>query len=125
MPIQMRMDSRTFPAFAALMAAAVVSACATTSGVRPEAFPRSQPANEANLSAPAPGPAAVVTPSPVVVSAASPTAGAIQTALSLLGTPYRFGGESPDTGFDCSGFVGYVLRQHSIALPRTVECWRR
>ena len=42
------------------------------------------------------------------------------TALSLLGTKYRFGGETPEGGFDCSGFVSYVLRQHSLDIPRTV-----
>ena len=30
-------------------------------------------------------------------------------ALSLLGTPYRFGGGSPQTGFDCSGLVRHVF----------------
>ena len=30
-------------------------------------------------------------------------------ALSLLGTPYRFGGSSPDVGFDCSGLVRHVF----------------
>jgi cell wall-associated NlpC family hydrolase len=42
----------------------------------------------------------------------------IQTALSLLGTPYRFGGTTPQ-GFDCTGFINYVYR-HSvdIVLPR-------
>ncbi|MBI1173717.1 MAG: peptidoglycan endopeptidase [Sideroxydans sp.] len=43
-------------------------------------------------------------------------------AMSLAGTPYRYGGESPQTGFDCSGFVRYVFR-HSLglALPRTTQ----
>jgi NlpC/P60 family len=42
-------------------------------------------------------------------------------ALSLAGTPYRYGGNSPRIGFDCSGFVRYVFR-HSLGvhLPRTV-----
>lgn len=47
-------------------------------------------------------------------------------ALSLSGTPYKYGGNSPDTGFDCSGFVEHVFR-HSlgISLPRgTSEIWR-
>ena len=30
-------------------------------------------------------------------------------ALSLLGTPYRFGGSSPELGFDCSGLVRHVF----------------
>ncbi|UCE32242.1 MAG: C40 family peptidase [Burkholderiales bacterium] len=43
-------------------------------------------------------------------------------ALALLGTPYRFGGSSPRTGFDCSGLVHYVFREaHGLALPRTSE----
>lgn len=47
-------------------------------------------------------------------------------ALSLSGTPYRYGGNSPDTGFDCSGFVGHVFnRSLGIRLPRsTGEIWQ-
>ncbi|TWI01048.1 cell wall-associated NlpC family hydrolase [Luteimonas cucumeris] len=42
----------------------------------------------------------------------------LQKALALLGTPYRWGGTSPD-GFDCSGMVGYVFRSAlGIELPR-------
>ena len=33
------------------------------------------------------------------------------SALALTGTPYKFGGASPETGFDCSGFVRYVFKQ--------------
>lgn len=41
-------------------------------------------------------------------------------ALSLVGTPYAAGGGSPDTGFDCSGLVGYVYaRALQVSLPRT------
>ena len=39
--------------------------------------------------------------------------------MSLLGTPYRWGGTSPDGGFDCSGLVSYVFRTAlGIELPR-------
>jgi cell wall-associated NlpC family hydrolase len=43
----------------------------------------------------------------------------LATALDLRGEPYRLGGAAPG-GFDCSGFVQYVLRQHAIDMPRTV-----
>lgn len=43
----------------------------------------------------------------------------IQTASKYLGVPYKWGGTSPKTGFDCSGLVQYVFRQHGIDLPRT------
>ncbi|MFT4179256.1 MAG: NlpC/P60 family protein [Thermomonas sp.] len=42
----------------------------------------------------------------------------LQNAFTLLGTPYRWGGTSPDKGFDCSGLVGYVFRTIGIDLPR-------
>ncbi len=41
-------------------------------------------------------------------------------AMSLIDTPYRFGGKGEEVGFDCSGFVGHVFRHElNIALPRT------
>jgi len=40
-------------------------------------------------------------------------------ALSLVGIHYRWGGNSPQTGFDCSGLVGHVYRQIAgLVLPR-------
>ncbi|MDR3038056.1 MAG: C40 family peptidase, partial [Candidatus Adiutrix sp.] len=50
----------------------------------------------------------------------SPSAsGILKTAFSKVGLPYRYGGTSPQTGFDCSGFVGWVYGQHHISLPRS------
>lgn len=43
----------------------------------------------------------------------------LQRALTLLGTPYRWGGSDPDSGLDCSGLVSYVFRTAlGMDLPR-------
>jgi cell wall-associated NlpC family hydrolase len=35
--------------------------------------------------------------------------------------PYKWGGNSPLTGFDCSGLTSYIYRQYGMAIPRTAE----
>lgn len=43
----------------------------------------------------------------------------LEKALGLIGIRYRRGGSSPETGFDCSGFVGHVFREGlGLYLPR-------
>jgi len=43
----------------------------------------------------------------------------LERALSLVGIPYRWGGTSPERGFDCSGLVKYVFSTAlGIDLPR-------
>jgi cell wall-associated NlpC family hydrolase len=44
----------------------------------------------------------------------------LMRALGLVGTPYRYGGNTPEGGFDCSGLVNYVFRDMlDLRLPRT------
>ena len=46
---------------------------------------------------------------------------AVQAAVSQLGVPYVFGGESPGSGFDCSGLVQWAWGQAGVSIPRTTE----
>ena len=44
----------------------------------------------------------------------------LMRAIGLVGTPYRYGGNTPESGFDCSGLVTYVYREMvDLKLPRT------
>jgi cell wall-associated NlpC family hydrolase len=44
----------------------------------------------------------------------------VLNAMGFMGIPYRWGGSTPETGFDCSGFVQYVFRQAAgLVLPRS------
>lgn len=45
----------------------------------------------------------------------------VDTARSQIGVPYRYAGESPRNGFDCSGFVQWVYARHGIRLPRRTD----
>jgi murein DD-endopeptidase len=49
----------------------------------------------------------------------SPGQKVVSIAQGLIGTPYRFGGESPKKGFDCSGLVYYSFDQLGVRVPRT------
>ncbi|HBT57021.1 C40 family peptidase [Halopseudomonas aestusnigri] len=71
-------------------------------------------------------------PAPVTVSVPSPVESipdyelkrhdVVFQAFSLVGTPYRWGGSSPATGFDCSGLIQYVYREAAgVSLPRTTS----
>ncbi len=45
----------------------------------------------------------------------------LKIAKTQLGKPYRYGGRSPKTGFDCSGLVQYSYKMAGISVPRTTR----
>ena len=46
----------------------------------------------------------------------------LERGMSLIGTRYRFGGTSEASGFDCSGFIGYLFREEAgMKLPRSTR----
>src|SRR5262249_42590269 len=73
--------------------------------------------------APAPRPrAAAVVPARPAPPPPAPSSGGgwsiVGIASKYLGYPYVWGGTSPRTGFDCSGFVSYVYRAAGDPIPR-------
>jgi cell wall-associated NlpC family hydrolase len=83
----------------------------------PSTAPVAAPAAEGGASAG--GPAGVP---PTGAVSGGPHPEIARTALQYLGVPYRWGGESPVTGWDCSGFVTYILHtKHGYNLPSNVH----
>ena len=60
---------------------------------------------------------ATISEQPIKVAIKNPPP-VLKYALSLQGTPYNYGGDNPDDGFDCSGFVKHVYERQGIKLPR-------
>lgn len=69
-------------------------------------------------SAPAPKPMKF---RPSSAATQKPSHPAVAIAEKMIGTPYRYGGASPDRGFDCSGLVYYSYRHAGIRVPRTTQ----
>lgn len=52
---------------------------------------------------------------------ASPAYRAADAAFQYYGKPYKYGGQTPAAGFDCSGLISYVFSQQGKKLPRTAD----
>jgi len=60
-------------------------------------------------------------PAPAGTPVADAGAVAAEWALSQIGTPYVWGGETPGVGFDCSGLVQAAYRVAGVVLPRVAQ----
>src|SRR5665213_399889 len=104
------MPRATLALLGTLLIPLLAGACAS-SGAVPKPFPL--PGGASVAAAP---------PAPHADSGGTVDGDAVRsTALSLRGTPYRNGGTTPASGFDCSGFTQYVFAQYGFALPREVR----
>ena len=73
-----------------------------------------------NNAPPTPAPAALGRWSVTGLHGTTAANAVLMRAISLVGTPYVWGGTNPDGGFDCSGLVNYVFRDMlDMRLPRT------
>ena len=66
---------------------------------------------------PTPEPPTLEEPAPALPADASRGAQVVSIAMGYLGVPYKWGGASPSSGFDCSGLTMYVFAQIGVALP--------
>lgn len=103
----------------AALAGLWAAGCASTGGV-PRPFPTPEPATSTPD-------ARVPTDQSPVTAGEAPLDGFLVAgrALEYRGTPYRFGGADPQTGFDCSGLVQHVFGRYGISMPREVQAQYR
>ena len=59
------------------------------------------------------------TASTTTSSSSGTGAAVVAKAKSYIGYKYVYGGSSPSTGFDCSGFTSYIYKQFGVSLNRT------
>ncbi len=113
---------------AATAPAAIAPAATAPAAIAPAAI---APANApvAGVSAPRPAATSAGAPSsqkpataamPALAPGSSSGAGALQAALSKLGSPYVYGATGPNA-FDCSGLTQWAFKQVGISIPRTAE----
>jgi hypothetical protein len=88
-------------------------------GVRPRAQVYSRRTSSIPPSAPRQTPSSRVHWPVSTTSSSGAARRVVPTAEQYIGVPYRYGGTSPQSGFDCSGFVQYVYGQQGVSLPRT------
>lgn len=60
-----------------------------------------------------------VSPIPPPPTPNANVAAVLQAAYSMIGTPYQYGGSSPETGFDCSGFTMWAWAHAGVYLPHS------
>jgi peptidoglycan DL-endopeptidase CwlO len=58
-------------------------------------------------------------PIPPPPSVSGSVGAVLQAAYSVIGTPYQFGGASPETGFDCSGFTMWAWAHAGVYIPHS------